>query len=31
MKAIKLCEYDWKNKQLGLGIKDEDLLQDTDA
>ena len=31
MKAVKLCEYDWKNKQLGLGIKDEDLLQDTDA
>ena len=30
MKAIKLCEYDWKNKQLGLGIKDENLLQDTD-
>lgn len=29
MKAIKLIEYDWKSKQLGL--KDEDLLQDTDA
>ena len=31
MKTIKLCEYDWKNKQLGLGIKDENLLQDTDT
>ena len=31
MKTIKLCEYVWKNKQLGLGIKDENLLQDTDT
>ena len=29
MKAIKLVEYDFGNKQLGL--KDEDLLQDTDT
>ena len=29
MKAIKLVEYDFGNKQLGL--KDENLLQDTDA
>ena len=29
MTSIKLLEYDFKNKQ--LGIKDENLLQDTDA
>ena len=29
IKGVKLIEYDWKSKQLGL--KDEDLLQDTDT
>ena len=29
MKSVKLLEYDFQNKQLGL--KDENLLQDTDA
>jgi len=31
MTAIKLLNYDWAGNARQLGLKNEDLLQDTDA